>query len=70
MDEAIVEVFGEKYTDDPAYDLENDPQYDIAKLVPGFDKKKDDLLLKETGIDFTMAGAATRNMVILALKQP
>lgn len=60
MDEVIVKVFGDKYTDDDKYDLETDKNYDISKIIPTLNKEKGDKLLKETGKDFQMTSQATR----------
>lgn len=66
IDSAIVFAFGPKITEDPAYDFETDASYNIANVVAGMKSEQADKLLLETGKDFTMAGRATRTIVMMA----
>lgn len=66
IDNAIVHAFGPRMTEDPAYDFETDPTYNIGNVLAGMKSENADRLLLETGKDFTMAGRATRTVVMMA----
>ncbi len=68
LDENIQKIFGAKYTQDPNYDIERDPNYNIIDVINQLDEDKKKLLLKETAKDFQNTGQITR-FAILALNQ-
>ncbi len=68
LDSNIQKIFGFKYTLDPNYDIERDPNYKISEVVAQLDEDKKELLLRETGKDFQNTAQITR-FAILALSQ-
>lgn len=68
LDKNIQTIFGEQYTQNPNFDVERDPNYNISKLVQNLDSDKKNLLLLETGKDFQNTAQITR-FAILDLAQ-
>jgi len=68
IDATIVKAFGPHLTDDPTYDVETAPDYDITKVVKAVPPGEAHDLLSETGKDFQDAGEATRSMIALVAK--
>lgn len=66
IDRTVRKAFGGKLTEDPSYDVEHAPDYDVAKVIAGMEPKAAAKLVVETGTDFTLAGEGTRTIVALA----
>ncbi|GIX41324.1 MAG: hypothetical protein KatS3mg129_1057 [Leptospiraceae bacterium] len=64
LDKNIQEIFGYKYTQDPGYDLERDPEYKITNVITQLSENKKNLLLQETDKDFQNTGQITRFAVL------
>lgn len=64
LDKTIQKVFGQKYTDDPEYDIEQDPEYNIQEIISVLDDKKKQLLLEVTQHDFLNTAQITKFAVM------
>ncbi|MCS7204714.1 MAG: hypothetical protein NZ853_03375 [Leptospiraceae bacterium] len=70
LDKSIQKIFGEKYTRDPKYDVERDPEYNIRKVIETLDEDKKKLLIEITGRDFLNTAQITRFAVLDFYRNP
>jgi len=64
LDKNIQTIFGKKYTQDPNFDIERDPNYNITKVIEELEGNKKNLLLIETEKDFQNTAQITRFAVL------
>ncbi|MEK7690912.1 MAG: hypothetical protein AAB425_07815 [Bdellovibrionota bacterium] len=63
IDSAIVRAFGPKVANDPNYDLESDPGYNVKKTVEALSPEAAQIILDETGKDFESTGRIARTWI-------
>lgn len=64
LDKNIQTIFGKKYTQDPNFDIERDPNYNITNVIEELEGNKKNLLLIETEKDFQNTAQITRFAVL------
>lgn len=69
INESIVNTFGKEYTMKPEYDLEKELGTKMKEIIPTLDPEKSNRLLEEAGMDLSLTGFATREMLRSILKE-
>jgi hypothetical protein len=67
IDKAIRKAFGPRLTEDPSYDVETAPDYEVPATIAAMEPDAALKLLHETGEDFARTGATARAILALSL---